>query len=562
MPYLEDGETWSNDLDMYEEGMAENKPGHKTFSSYKLPSWCKHPLSHPFNGILVGPKEYMYMAGDGFTNPMGWSIGHVGAKYGDVNILEMCTSEELNRPSVEGQTPSNYCVQYGTPWCLQWMVEKGADTTSPDMNGASPEDTIWRNPRLHNTEMEWMFQAAKGELTEKNSIKSQEYRLVKNRSPGLDPMVAERLDKDMKKLRKYWFNMGEFEIPYSTIPEEILNRPLDLPVAKVVKVEKKKPAVPAALLFPGQGSQYVGMLKEHIDKKQVKDMLASAEEILGWDPKEIALNGPEEKISETRFCQPLMYIGGLVAREVLKETKPEVYERPMATAGLSLGEYTAVVAAGVLSFEDGLRLVKIRGEAMQRATELVPQTMCSVAGLDRAKIDRLCEQARQFENEEAGKQGRTADAECKVANLLFPSGFTCGGTKRAVEKLCELAMASKALQARVIKAGGAFHTRLMAPAQEELSKALDELADKMQPPTCAIYFNVTGKRVPAGADPATFIELMKMQLTTEVLWEPTIKAMIMDGVKDFFECGPLKQIKSMIKRIDADAFKRTENISV
>merc|ERR1740123_2940437 len=198
------------------------------------------------------------------------------------------------------------------------------------------------------------------------------------------------------------------------------------------------------------------MLKEHIDKKFVKDMMASAEEILGWDPKQIALEGPEAKISETRFCQPLMYIAGLIAREVLKETKPEVYERPMATAGLSLGEYAAVVAAGVLSFEDGLRLVKVRAEAMQRATELVPQSMCSVAGLDRAKIDRLCEEARKYENEQAGKTGKPADAECKVANILFPSGFTCGGTKMAVAKLCELAMAAKALQARVIKAGGAF----------------------------------------------------------------------------------------------------------
>mmetsp|Transcript_21023 Transcript_21023/g.65632 ORF Transcript_21023/g.65632 Transcript_21023/m.65632 type:complete len:555 (-) Transcript_21023:89-1753(-) len=554
MPYLEDGETWSNDLDMYEEGMAENKPGHRTFSSYKLPAWCKHPLSHPFNGILVGPKEYMYMAGDGFTNPMGWSIGHVGAKYGDLSILEMCTTEELNRPSVEGHTPANYAVQFGCPWALQWMVEKGVDITSPDMGGFTPEDQIWRTARLHNVEQEWLFQAMKGELTEKNSIKSQEYRLVKNRSPGLDPMVTERLDKDMKKLRKYWFNTGEFEIPYSTIPEEILNRPLDLPVAKVQKVEKKKPPVPAALLFPGQGSQYVGMLKDVVDRPRVKEMLAKATEILGWDPKELALNGPEEKISETKYSQPLMFIAGLAAHDKLKDEKPEVYERPQATAGLSLGEYTAIVAAEVLGFEDGLRLVMQRAEAMQKATNMVPQAMCSVAGLDRAKVDRLCEEAKKFD--------QSPDAECRVANFLFPSGFTCAGTKAAVEKLCELAMAAKALQARIIKAGGAFHTKLMQPAQDELFKALDEVVDKMQPPKCAIYFNVTGKRVPAGADPATFIELMKMQLTSEVLWEPTIKAMIMDGVRDFFEVGPLKQIKAMIKRIDADAFKRTENVPV
>jgi len=553
MPYLEDGETWSHDLDMYEEGMAENKPGHKKFSTYQLPTWCKHPLSHPFNGILVGPKDYMYMAGDGFTNPMGWSIGHIGAKFGDVGLLEMCTEEELNRPSLQGETPASYCVQYGAPWALQWLVEKGADTTTQDMLGNKPEDMIWKTPRLHNNEQEWMFQAVKGELTEKNSIKSQEYKLVKNRSPGLDGTVAERLDKDMKKLRKYWFNMGEFEVPYP-IPEEILSRPLDLPMSKVHKVEKKKPAVPAALLFPGQGSQYVGMLKEVIERPRVKEMLAKAEAILGWDPKEIALNGPDDKISETRYCQPLMFLAGLAAYDKLRDDKPEVWERPQAMAGLSLGEYTAVTAAEVLSFEDGLRLVVQRAEAMQRASTLVPQLMCSVAGLDRGKVDKLCEEAK--------KADPSPNAECRVANFLFPSGFTCAGTKAAVEELCKRAVSAKALQARVIKTGGAFHTKLMQPAQDELNKALDEALDKMQPPKCALYFNVTGKRVPAGADPATFVELMKLQMTSEVLWEPTVKAMIMDGVKDFYEVGPLKQIKAMIKRIDADAFKRTENVPV
>jgi len=557
MPYLEDGETWSKDMDMYEEGMAENKPGHRKFSTYNLPIWAKHPLSHPFNGIIVSPKEYMYMFGEGITNPLGWSIGHVGAKYGDISILEMCTMEELNRPSVEGQTPANYCVQFGTPWCLQWLVEKGADTTTPDQHNRTPEDTIWRNSRLHNPEMEWMFQAMKGELTEKNSIKAQEYRLVKHRAPGLDAIVTERLDKDMKKLRKFWFNMGEYELPYRLpTQEERDSLPLDLPSSLIKKEEKKKPPVPAALLFPGQGSQYIGMLKEVLERPTVKEMLIKAKEILGWDMQDLCLNGPEDTMSETRYCQPLMYVANLAAMDLVKEATPDVYERPQAVAGLSIGEYAAIVAAGILSFEDGLRLVQIRAEAMQRATTLIKQSVCSVAGLDRAKVDKLCEEAKAFASE------ANPDAECTVATYLFPSGFTCGGTADAVTKLCELAMKAKALQARVIKLSGAFHTKLMDPAREELSKALDDYVDRMSPPRCAIYFNVTGKRVAAGADPSSFVEYMKMQLTNEILWEPTIKMMIMDGVKDFYEVGPLKQIKAMIKRIDADAFKRTHSVSV
>mmetsp|Transcript_40175 Transcript_40175/g.116161 ORF Transcript_40175/g.116161 Transcript_40175/m.116161 type:complete len:556 (+) Transcript_40175:82-1749(+) len=555
MPYLEDGETWSNDVDAYEEGMAENKPAHRKFSTYNLPKWAKHPLSHPFNGIIVGPREYMYLAGDGFVNPLGWSIGHIGAKFGDISILERCTEEELSRPDAEGKTPANYCVQFGTPWCLQWLVEKGADVTSADWSGMTPEQYIRRTKELHLVEQEWLYQALKGELTEKNSVKAQEYRLVKNRPSGNDPIVNERLDKDMSKLRKYWFNTGDYELPYPPpTPEELQRRPLDLPVSRVAPLEKRKVALPAALLFPGQGSQYVGMMKDVVDRPNVKVMFSRAAAILGWDPKEIALNGPEEKLSETRYCQPLMFMGGIAALDLLKEQKPEVFDRPQAVAGLSLGEYTALVAAGVLDFEDGLRLVKLRAEAMQKATELVPQAMCSVAGLDRAKVDELCEKATLAD--------KSPDATVKVANFLFPSGFTCGGTKAAVDELCKLAMAERALQARVIKAGGAFHTELMQPAQDELSRALDQYVDKMRPPKCAVYFNVTGKRVPAGSDPATFVELLKMQLTNEVLWEPTIKAMIMDGVKDFYEVGPLKQLKAMIKRIDADAFKRTENVSV
>jgi [acyl-carrier-protein] S-malonyltransferase len=402
-------------------------------------------------------------------------------------------------------------------------------------------------------EQEWLFQASKGELVEKNSLKAQEYRLVKHRAVGNDPVVTERLDKDMAKLRMYQYGLGDYVKPYP-VPDEIKQKPLDLPSSKVAKLMKKEPAMPVGLLFPGQGSQYVGMLKDVCEKPAVKAMLNKAESILGWDPRDICLNGPESKLSETRYCQPIMFLAGLAALEVLKEAKPEAVERPFGVAGLSLGEYTAIVVAGVLSFEDGLRLVKLRAEAMQEATSRVPQAMCSVAGLDRAKVDKLCE--------EAAAADPSPDAECKVANFLFPAGFTCAGTKDAVDKLCKSAMAAKALQARVIKAGGAFHTGLMKPAQEELSRAIDEAADKMSPPRCSIYFNLTGKRVKEGADPATFVELMKMQLTNEVLWEPTIKAMIMDGVKDFVEIGPLKQLKSMIKRIDADAFKRTENVSV
>lgn len=535
--------------------MAENKPGHKKFSEYKLPKWSKHPLTHPGNGIIVGPKEYMYSSGDGFMNPIGWSIAHVACKFGDIDLLEMCTPEELNHQTYEGHTPANYCVQHGTSWCLQWLYEHNADTTTADFAGLTPEETIWRNPRLHNNEMEWCYQALRGELTEKNSVKAQEYRLIKNRPPAPDPTVTEKLDRDMLKLRKFWYNTGDCKCTY-TVPsaEELADRPLDLPSSKVVREETRKPPIPVGLLFPGQGSQYVGMLKDVIELPKVKEMLAIANEILGWDLKELCLNGPVERISETRFCLPIMFVSCLAGLELLREQRPDAVERPQAVAGLSVGEFPALVAAGVLSFEDGLHLVKLRAEAQQRATDLASGAMCSVAGLDRSKVDALCEAAK--------KVGKSQPAECKVASFLFPAGFLCSGHKECIDELCRTALKAKALQAKVMKGSAAFHSALMKPAQDELSAALNDMKPKMKPPRCCIYLNAIGKPVKPGTDPAQFVELLKQQLTSEVLWEPTIKAMVMDQVKDFYEVGPLKQIKAMIKRIDADAFRRTENISV
>jgi [acyl-carrier-protein] S-malonyltransferase len=297
------------------------------------------------------------------------------------------------------------------------------------------------------------------------------------------------------------------------------------------------------------------MIKNLVDIPAVEKMLASAQTVLGWDLKDLCLNGPEAKLAETKYCQPVMFVAGMAGIELMKQSRREMVERVQAVAGLSLGEYTAICAAGVLDFEECLKLVKLRAEAMQKATDLRPQSMASVAGLDRNTLERLCREAKEAD--------KSVDSPvCQIANVLFPAGFTCGGTKSTVDKLCELATKARALQARPIKTGGGFHTSLMAPAEDELSKALDDALPKMKPPRCAVYFNITGKKVAAGTNPKEFIDLMKKQLTSEVLWEQTIKQMVFDQVKDFFEVGPLKQLKSMIKRIDQDAFKRTENISV
>jgi [acyl-carrier-protein] S-malonyltransferase len=323
----------------------------------------------------------------------------------------------------------------------------------------------------------------------------------------------------------------------------------------VVKVsaESQGQRMPVALLFPGQGSQYVGMLQSVQDLPEVKEMLSKAKEILGYDILKLCLEGPEEKLGETRYCQPALFIGGLAGVAKLRNAQSEAAERPQCVAGLSLGEYTALCVAGVLTFEDGLRLVKLRGEAMQEAAEASKQAMISVAGLDKPTLEKACEEARK-------KEG--SGAVCQVANQLFPKGFACAGTLKAVLALEEIAKEKGALQAKLLKTSGAFHTPLMKPAQVKLENALNDVFPNMCPPRCAVYMNVTGEPIPAGTNPKVILDLLSRQLVSSVMWEPTIKSMIKDGVTEFYECGPMKQLKAMMKRIDQKVWTKTEGMEV
>lgn len=279
----------------------------------------------------------------------------------------------------------------------------------------------------------------------------------------------------------------------------------------------------------------------------------------------------------------------------------------MAVAGLGLGEYTALAAAGVLSFGDGLRLVQLRAEAVRRASSLQPQAMGFVAGLDRMALEKLCKGAvaadktpartrRRRSRSPVGKRlvlpgdgppsrqdtassvsstssvsgpsslfgasEKAQDPVCQISNELFKQGFLVSGTRATVAILCEMATGAGALQARVVNSGGAFHSVLMEPAAVELAQALDETLPRMKPPSCPVYFNATGKPVPAGTDPAKFIYMMKKQLTAEVYWRQSMERLVEDGATEFYECGPKKELKALMKHIDKAAWKATENFSV
>jgi len=333
------------------------------------------------------------------------------------------------------------------------------------------------------------------------------------------------------------------------------------PAAKPEPVEEVKeeipatpsePPLPVGLLFPGQGSQYVKMLSGVKDIPRVKEMLETANSVLGYDLLELCMKGPESKLEMTKHCQPAMYVGGLAGIEKLRKDKPERIERCQGVSGLSLGEYTALTVAGVFSFETGLKLVKLRGEAMQEAAEASPQSMLSVAGLDQETLQKLCNDCISGPKD-----------VCQIANFLFPNGFSCAGTQSAIEKLMAKAQKTEGcLQAKLLKTSGGFHTKLMEPAREKLLAALKDVEKEMKPPRCDVYMNVTGKRITPATKPAEIIQMLGDQICSCVQWEPSMKEMIKDGVTEFYECGPMKQLKAMMKRIDANIFKTTTTIDV
>jgi len=308
--------------------------------------------------------------------------------------------------------------------------------------------------------------------------------------------------------------------------------------------------LPIALLFPGQGSQYTKMLAEVVEMPPVVEMLTQAEEILGWSLQDMCLTGADETLEQTNICQPVMYVANLAAVELLKRDRPNLVEQIRAVAGLSLGEYSALCVAGVWDFETGLKLVKVRAEAMQEASNASPQAMASVAGLEQEELDKLC------------KQCAGADGTCQIANILFPKGFSVSGTKAEVELLVTKAKDAGALQAKMLKISGAFHTALMMPARERLLTMLRELEPQMKPTTINIYMNVTGEMLPAGTEPSTIIPLLADQLCSPVRWSTSMQTMVDDGITEFFECGPMKQLKAMMKRINMSAWSNTTNIHV
>lgn len=307
--------------------------------------------------------------------------------------------------------------------------------------------------------------------------------------------------------------------------------------------------VSTAFLFPGQGAQAVGMGSEVHTIPAAAALYSKANEILGYDLLDISINGPKEKLDSTVVSQPAIYVASLAAVEALRarENGQAIIDSVDVTCGLSLGEYTALAFANAFSFEDGLKLVKLRGEAMQAAADATPSAMVSVIGLDAEKVAALCESANEDVSE---------DERVQIANFLCPGNYAVSGGVKGVEALEAKAKSFKARMTVRLAVAGAFHTRFMSPAVQKLEAALADT--EIRTPRIPVISNVDAA---PHSDPATIKRILAQQVTSPVQWETTLKTLLGKGLQNSYELGPGKVIAGIVKRIDKKA-PAVENISV
>lgn len=282
-----------------------------------------------------------------------------------------------------------------------------------------------------------------------------------------------------------------------------------------------------AFVFPGQGAQFVGMGKDLYESSALaKELFEKANDILGYRITDIMFEGTDEDLRQTKVTQPAVFLHSVISALCKNDdTKPEM------TAGHSLGEFSALVVAGALSFEDGVKLVYARAMAMQKACEAAPSTMAAIIALADEKVEEIC--------------ASIEDEVCVAANYNCPGQIVISGSIAGIEKACELMKAAGAKRALPLKVGGAFHSPLMNPAKVELAAAIN--STDFHTPTCPVYQNVNA--LPQ-TDPAQIKENLIAQLTAPVRWTQTVKNMVADGATDFTECGPGAVLQGLIKKIE------------
>lgn len=284
-----------------------------------------------------------------------------------------------------------------------------------------------------------------------------------------------------------------------------------------------------AYVFPGQGSQFPTMGKDLYEKSaKAKELMEKANEVLGFRLTDVMFGGTEEDLKQTKVTQPAVFLHSVVLALTSEEFKPDM------VAGHSLGEFSALVASGALTFEDGLKLVFKRAMAMQKACELRPSTMAAILGLDDEVVEEVCEAIE--------------DEIVVAANYNCPGQLVISGSVEGVQKACEQLKVAGAKRTMILPVGGAFHSPLMEPAREELAKAIE--ITSFRTPICPVYQNVDAKPY---TDPILIKKNLIAQLTAPVRWTQTVRNMYKDGARKFIECGPGNVLQGMVKKIEKDA---------